>query len=505
MDVNYSYEVLPEEEDSNLDNQQKCTYNEIFELVGFGKWHILLLFQCGWANASDAIEIMCISFTMSSMHQSLNLPSEKLTSLTVALFLGMMVGGYLWGSLADRFGRRKIIIQSLIVNSVFGAASAFGKNLWVMVFLRFLSGVGAGGSLPVCFSYFSEFQQTSRRGAMITALATFWMAGNCIASGLAWMILPSSNLIPISPYGETWRLFLIICALPSFTSSLMFCLMPESPLFLIKNGQPVEAFKVLNKIYTWNHGSNSKMPFTSIDDENIKKRFSKPVGIVRILFNILQTIKTQFTDMFSSHQQSCKNSLLLSWVAFCISFTYGLAMWVPTLIERSVHFGSPCNTTKIEHSQNQDLSSADTYIDVFIGSAAQLPSNLLAFKIIDKVGAKPLLVIGFLLSSFSSICFWFVKTKLQTVFVNALFNSATTIVWDAFDVIIPELYSTRVRASANGFLSVCCRIAALTGNAVMGSFIDSSCTIPLLTFCFVLLSGAFSSFFLPNTRGVDLH
>ena len=41
----------------------------------------------------------------------------------------------------------------------------------------------AGGSLPVCFSYFSEFQPKEKRGAMISALATSWMAGNIFAAG----------------------------------------------------------------------------------------------------------------------------------------------------------------------------------------------------------------------------------------------------------------------------------------------------------------------------------
>ena len=54
----------------------------------------------------------------------------------------------------------------------------------------------AGGSLPVCFSYFSEFQPNEKRGAMISALATFWMAGNVLTAGLLVSSTPHLILMP---------------------------------------------------------------------------------------------------------------------------------------------------------------------------------------------------------------------------------------------------------------------------------------------------------------------
>jgi len=50
--------------------------------------YVYFILQCGWANASDAIEIMCISFTISSIHDSLHLSNSMLMWLTVVLFLG---------------------------------------------------------------------------------------------------------------------------------------------------------------------------------------------------------------------------------------------------------------------------------------------------------------------------------------------------------------------------------------------------------------------------------
>ena len=62
--------------------------------------------------------------------------------LDAIIFLGMMVGGYIWGSLSDLIGRRSCLITSLTFNGVFGLASAFSPTYGVFLLFRFLSGVG---------------------------------------------------------------------------------------------------------------------------------------------------------------------------------------------------------------------------------------------------------------------------------------------------------------------------------------------------------------------------
>ena len=54
----------------------------------------------------------------------------------------------------------------------------------------FFSGVGVGGSIPVVWTYFAEFQPSNKRGAALSILASFWMVGNLTVAGLAWAIIP---------------------------------------------------------------------------------------------------------------------------------------------------------------------------------------------------------------------------------------------------------------------------------------------------------------------------
>jgi len=484
-------------------SKAKGSYKEVFDESGFGMWQFLLLAQCGWANASDAVEIMCISYTTTAMMKEFGVSSAQISSLGMALFLGMMIGGYLWGTMADHYGRRKIVVYSLLFNSVFAALSALMPNLWTTVLCRFLSGIGAGGSLPVVFSYFSEFMPNQHRGKMISGLATFWMAGNIVAAGLAWLILPSPSIMSL---WQPWRFFLLICSLPSFTSSLIFLLMPESPLYLHKTGNSHGAFLVLKKVAKWN---KKELTHSGIypDDHSKTERHFKPNSLCSYLLIITTTLKQQWRDMFSQ-ESSRKVSLAISWACCALSFSYGLNMWIPTMLERAELTGeSLCSVDgddQGDHGNHNSTApvSGNIYVEAFIGAAMQLPANLLAILLIDKIGGKFILVIGFIATSASSVLFFFPRNAFQITLVNAAFQCAQTIAWDAIDVIIPELFDTKIRASATGFLSAWSRVAALLGNLAMGVF--TNCNISLILNAAVYLTGGLVTFLLPNTRGVQL-
>ena len=100
------------------------------------------MFVCGWANASDAIELLCISFVLPSATCDLKLTSPDKGLLTAITFVGMLIGGYIWGSLGDTYGRKKTLIVALIVNAIFGIGSSFSQVKGTFIICRFMSGLG---------------------------------------------------------------------------------------------------------------------------------------------------------------------------------------------------------------------------------------------------------------------------------------------------------------------------------------------------------------------------
>ncbi|KAF0040578.1 hypothetical protein F2P81_006476 [Scophthalmus maximus] len=461
--------------------QRRLTYEEAMEEAGFGLFHWLLLVVCGWANASDAVEVLCVSFLLPTARCDLLLTSSDMGLLTASIFLGMMVGGYVWGYLADQRGRCRILVVSLTVNGVFGGLASAAPWFWLLLLLRFISGIGVGGSIPVIFSYFSEFMPRLRRGTMISALATFWMAGNILAAGLAWLVIPRTwaHFSLGSLDFQSWRLFVVLCSIPSLTSALLFrLLMPESPKFLMEAGREKEAIHVFRLMFELNmRGKGKSFP-----------------GLVPI------------KQMFNGSLKARSIPLLI--IFYCISFSYyGLWMWFPELFERVEDGGSPCaNVSLLSPLHNQSCYPVKTavYMEGFIIAVSNLPGNIFTILMMESTGGKSLLCCSLVVSSLSVFLIYMVQTKTQSLILSCIFSCVSVIAWNALDVVGTELYPTHLRSSALGFFAGIGRVAAIMGNVVFGKLVDTNCAVPVLLVSALLLTGGLVALKLPQSRQTEL-
>ena len=110
--------------------------------TGYGFYHVILTVVCGWALASDSVEVLCISFAVPVAEGELMLSDYDKSALDSIIFVGMMIGGLFWGSWSDAVGRRTSLINSLLLNGVSGLLSAFMPNFGGFLFFRLLSGIG---------------------------------------------------------------------------------------------------------------------------------------------------------------------------------------------------------------------------------------------------------------------------------------------------------------------------------------------------------------------------
>lgn len=143
-------EVYPEEDQRKLiiideidDTGIVKEYEVALKYVGFGFFHILLMLINGMALSSDAVEVLSISFILPILKQDEWFITDWQNALLSSIiFVGMLFGSYLWGSLADISGRRFTLLISFTINGVMGFLSAFSPNYVVFLFFRFFSGIG---------------------------------------------------------------------------------------------------------------------------------------------------------------------------------------------------------------------------------------------------------------------------------------------------------------------------------------------------------------------------
>lgn len=127
--------------DGMVTHIHKADFEQAIELTGYGKFHYLLLAICGLVSTSEEMDVISMSFILPSAQCDLDLNTQTKGWLNSIIFIGMMVGAYVWGSIADTVGRRKVLIVISFMNAVCIVASSFSQTYTLFMIFRFLNGV----------------------------------------------------------------------------------------------------------------------------------------------------------------------------------------------------------------------------------------------------------------------------------------------------------------------------------------------------------------------------
>lgn len=189
-----------------------------------------LLGIAGTAWMFDAMDVGILSFVIAAVALDWGLTPEQSGWIGSMNSIGMAVGAFGFGILADRIGRKNVFMITLVLFSVASGLSALTTGLGAFLVLRFLVGAGLGGELPVASTLVSESVEAHERGKMVVLLESFWAAGWLLAALIAYFIIPD--------YG--WRIALILTALPAFYAIYLRRNLPDSPVY-VQSGEPKQS------------------------------------------------------------------------------------------------------------------------------------------------------------------------------------------------------------------------------------------------------------------------
>ncbi|KAJ2949542.1 hypothetical protein O0L34_g15462 [Tuta absoluta] len=500
---------------------EKADFERAIELTGYGRFHYLLLAVCGLVSTSEEMDVISMSFILPSAQCDLNLTTHTKGWLNSIIFIGMMVGAYAWGSVADSLGRKRVLIAISIINALAIVASSFSQNYELFMFFRFVNGAALGGSGPVIWSYFAEFQPKKKRGAMLSFMAAFWTLGNLFVAGLAWVIIPSE--IGGTTNGFTynsWRIFLLVMSLPSFIVAALLFLLPESPKFLISTGRHEDAMEVFRGIYMMNTGkSKEEYPVKQLLIE--EPMHTKPEKIQIEPAEPKSKLKRMMSDIIEHSKQLFVPPILkFTMISITINFTfhigyYGLMMWFPEMFNRfdewsRTHDNAEADicmvtqyvTQKGTHSSEASCDAhihSDVFMDSLITVAAALPSNIFAVLGMDRLGRKFFLVFATFSAGACSAAMYFVYNKTNNLIVSAVFSSVISCGNASLDCLITEVFPTNLRATGVAVSMVAARLGGIIGNVVIATLLDTYCPAPTFIVAVLLAGGGLMCLFLPNT------
>jgi MFS family permease len=166
----------------------------------------LVAASLGWAL--DAFDVMLFALTLASVIADLGLTKTQAGALGSITLLGSAAGGLIFGIVADRFGRTRAMIASMLLYSVFTAACGFSQTLWQFAIFRALLGLGMGGEWASGAALVCETWPAKLRGRALGFMQSAWAIGFAAAAIVVGFVLPRWG----------WRAVFFIGILPAFAT-----------------------------------------------------------------------------------------------------------------------------------------------------------------------------------------------------------------------------------------------------------------------------------------------
>ena len=178
---------------------------------------------CGVVVVLDGFDTQCMGFLVPVISESLAIPLPQFGPVLSAALVGLMIAALGSGPIADRWGRRWVVIVSVIVFALFALLTARANTLGELVLYRFLTGLGLGGAMPNAVALTAEYTPRHLRAIVVGAIFVGMPAGAVIASAAAAVLIPLWG----------WRsVFVLGGVLPLALAVVLVARLPESTEWL---------------------------------------------------------------------------------------------------------------------------------------------------------------------------------------------------------------------------------------------------------------------------------
>lgn len=294
---------------SAASNRSSMTFShgqsqDIGKLIDDGHWTAmqkLVVLLAALAIVADGFDGQLIGFAIPHIIKEWGLTRGDFAPVVAWGLVGMGIGSACAGLFADRYGRRRAMIGSVVLFSLATCAIGFASNLSEIAGLRFIAGLGIGGALPTSTTMTAEFTPLRSRTLAITATIVCFPAGGMLAGLFANFIIPEFG----------WRgLFTIGGLIPLVLVAVMFFRLPESPRFLAHHrGRWPELIGLLG-------------------------RMRRPVAAGTEFFDSREQDVGENAGVRTLFQQGRSRDTFALWIA-CFGgllATYGAFTWLPTML-----------------------------------------------------------------------------------------------------------------------------------------------------------------------------
>ena len=202
----------------------------------FSGYQWLIFGLCFFIVLLDGFDTAAIGYIAPSLIKEWGVSKPALAPVLSAALFGLAAGALLAGPLADRLGRKRLLVGSVAVFALACLGSAFASDLTELTVLRFVTGVGLGAAMPNAVTLMSEYCPDSRRAMLTNAMFSGFPLGAAFGGFLAAWMIPQWG----------WRSVLVLGGVtPVLLLVLLVLVLPESVRYMVAQGQPVERIRAV--------------------------------------------------------------------------------------------------------------------------------------------------------------------------------------------------------------------------------------------------------------------
>ena len=279
---------------------QTINVNDVIDHAKFKPFHFNVVAWCLLIILFDGYDLAINGVVLPLLMDEWGLSAVQAGMLASTALAGMMFGAMIFGSLADKIGRKKVIMICIVLFSGLTFAGGFASNPTEFGILRFLAGLGIGGVMPNLVALTSEYAPKNMRSTLVTTMFSGYAVGGVMAALLGAWLTPSFG----------WEIMFFIAGIPLLLLPIIWKFLPESLMFIVKENKQEQARPIMARL----------APEVQISNET--------------KFELHQVDVPEAANVVSLFKRGRALNTLLFWLAFftCLLTMYALSSWLPKLM-----------------------------------------------------------------------------------------------------------------------------------------------------------------------------
>lgn len=407
-----------------------ATETEVIEESKSKRYKTLLGSVLGYA--AEGFDMLLLSFVLVFILKDFNLTEVEGGNLVLATTVGMLVGSYLFGFLADLFGRIKVLAATILLFSVATAFIYFATDYWHLLILRFLVGMGVGGEFGIGMAIVTETWSKNMRAKATSVVALGWQLGVLAASILPALVVPHFG----------WRAVFLFGLIPALLAIYVRKSLTEPKMWEKKHQYKKE---LQMKAAQGKLTADEAQYLENIKKFPLKKLFSNK----KVTITTIGLILMSFIQNFGY---------------------YGIFTWMPTILSQKYGY---------------TLAKASGWM--FISTVGMLIGIAVFGILADKIGRKKTFTLYYIGGTVACLIYFFVlKDETLLLWGSAMLGFFANGMMGGFGAVLAENYPAEARSTAENFIFGTGRGLAGFGPVIIGLLAAGGSLLGALSLIFLI-------------------